>query len=197
MMNRMGSLLAPHRPRPAQGRLQRPPPLLGIDPGLRRTGYAVLGVSAAGDRCRVIEAGVVRLEAGQAIEQRLAELDRSLAALLEAHRPDVLVCEQLYAHYKHPRTAILMAHARGVILALAARHGLSVISVGATQVKKYLTGSGRAGKCQIQRAIAATLRLPRLPQPHDVADALAVALCGWHVRAARSRLDGRSRRAQR
>ena len=75
--------------------------------------------------------------------------------------------------------AIVMAHARGVILALAARSGLTVLSISATQMKKHLTGSGRAGKAQVQRAIAATLRLPRIPEPDDVADALAVAICHW------------------
>jgi crossover junction endodeoxyribonuclease RuvC len=137
-----------------------------------------------------VEAGVIRLNPRQSIEQRLVELERSLDELIAAHRPTVLACEQLYAHYKHPRTAILMAHARGVVLAVAARRGLAVLSVAATHVKKLLTGNGHAGKAQIQRAIAATLRLPEIPEPHDVADALAIALCGLRMRDATLRAAG-------
>jgi crossover junction endodeoxyribonuclease RuvC len=156
-------------------------PILGIDPGLQRTGYAVLVPSAHGDGQRVVEAGVIRLDPRQPIECRLVELERSLDQLIRAHHQAVMACEQLYAHYKHPRTAIIMAHARGVILALAARRGLDLIHVAATHVKKHLTGSGRAGKAQIQRAVAATLNLPRIPEPNDVADAMAVALCGLRM----------------
>ncbi|MFQ5805398.1 MAG: crossover junction endodeoxyribonuclease RuvC [Phycisphaerae bacterium] len=163
-------------------------PVLGIDPGLRRTGYAVLTAPVGLDACRVVEAGVVQLNPRQPIERRLVALERSLDELISVHRPAVLACEQLYAHYRHPRTAIVMAHARGVILALAARRGLTVVNVSATHVKKHLTGSGRASKAQIQRAIAATLNLPKVPEPNDVADALAVALCSLRMHAAERRL---------
>jgi len=156
--------------------------ILGVDPGLQRTGYAVLtaGRPQAG---RLVEAGVVRLDARRALEERLLELQVGLEQLLDAHRPDALACEQLYAHYQHPRTAILMAHARGVILALAARRCLPVLHLAATHVKKMLTGNGHATKPQMQRAVAATLGLPRLPEPHDVADAIAIGLCGLWILA--------------
>lgn len=157
-------------------------PIVGIDPGLQRTGYAVLTGSAEIDSCRVLEAGVIRLNPRQPIEQRLLELESSLDELIGAHRPTTLACEQLYAHYRHPRTAIVMAHARGVILALAARRGLRVLNLAATHVKKHLTGSGRASKAQVQRAVASGLHLPTIPEPNDVADALAVALCGLRLR---------------
>ena len=106
--------------------------------------------------------------------------------MIQTHHPLVLACEELYAHYKHPRTAILMAHARGVILALAARSGLEILSVAATNVKKLLTGSGHAGKRQVQLAVTATLHLPMIPEPNDVADAIAIALCGLRLRHARA-----------
>jgi len=158
--------------------------VLGIDPGLQRTGYAILTSPPGRETCRVVEAGVIRLNPRQPLESRLVDLESSLAELISTHQAAVLACEQLYAHYKHPRTAIIMAHARGVILALAARRGLEVIHVAATHVKKYLTGSGRASKAQIQRAVAATLSLPAIPEPDDVADALAVAFCGLRLRDA-------------
>ncbi|MBU0638397.1 MAG: crossover junction endodeoxyribonuclease RuvC [Planctomycetes bacterium] len=167
--------------------------ILGVDPGLQRTGYAILAAPDESGTVRVREAGVIRLDPREALEQRLAELDRSLLLLIENHRPGTLACEELYAHYKHPRTAILMAHARGVVLSLGARLGLMVVPVAATQVKKTLTGSGRAGKVQIQRAVAATLGLPRLPEPDDVADALAIALCGRLLRDAARRVEAPDR----
>lgn len=153
--------------------------VLGIDPGLQRTGYALL--SPHGRDGRLVEAGVIRLNTRLRLEQRLLQLEQHLDELLEQTRPAALACEELYAHYKHPRTAILMGHARGVILALAARRGLRVTHVAATHVKKLLTGNGHAGKAQVQRAIAATLGLASLPEPHDVADAMAIALCGLRM----------------
>lgn len=158
--------------------------LFGVDTGLQRTGYAVLSAGIRAGEYRLIEAGVVRIRPQLALEIRLAELLTSIGELLDTHAPGVLACEELYAHYKHPRTAILMGHARGVILAAAAARGLRVIPVSATRVKKTLTGNGHAGKAQVQRAVAATLGLARLPEPSDVADAIAIALCGLRLLAA-------------
>lgn len=158
---------------------------LGVDPGLQRTGYALVIDADRGRPARLVEAGVVRLRARRTLEQRLVELEAELSEILALHQPAVLVCEQLYAHYRHPRTAILMGHARGVILALAARRGVPILHVASTFVKKHLTGSGHAGKHQVQRAVAATLGLLRLPEPHDVADAIAIALCGPAARRSR------------
>jgi len=160
--------------------------VLGIDPGLQRTGYALLAPAPTPQDAHLIEAGVIRLNREQPLAQRLIDLENNLQTLIQAHRPSTLACEELYAHYKHPRTAILMAHARGVILALGARSGLELLSVAATNVKKLLTGSGRAGKRQVQLAVAATLRLPTIPEPNDVADAIAIALCGLRLRQARA-----------
>ena len=161
--------------------------VLGVDPGLQRTGYAVLSTSlvADSDAC-LVEAGVIRLGRGQPLPERLVELEQGLQTIIAAHKPAALACEELYAHYRHPRTAILMAHARGVILALAARHGLEFLPVAATNVKKLLTGSGQAGKRQVQYAVMATLGLPGLPEPADVADAIAIALAGVRLRRARA-----------
>jgi crossover junction endodeoxyribonuclease RuvC len=161
-------------------------PVLGIDPGLERTGYAVLCEAPGASEVCLAEAGLIRLSVRQPLERRLAELDESLEMLLQTHRPTLLACEELYAHYRHPRTAILMGHARGVILAAAARQRLQVVSIAATHVKKVLTGSGHAAKHQVQFAVAATLGLRHMPEPPDVADAIAIALCGLRLR----RLNG-------
>jgi crossover junction endodeoxyribonuclease RuvC len=158
--------------------------ILGIDPGLQRTGYAVLSAADGAHPPRLFEAGVIRLPRQRSLEHRLVELERHVSELIDQFSPTRMACEALYAHYKHPRTAILMGHARGVVLACAVRHGLEVISVSATNAKKLLTGNGHATKRQTQRAVAALLGLLRPPEPHDVADAISIALCGLRLRDA-------------
>lgn len=147
--------------------------VLGVDPGLIRTGYAVIDFP---DR-NVRDAGIVCSTEKRPLADRLREIDEGMADVLADHAIDLVAVEDLYAHYKHPRTAILMGHARGVILLAAARREIEVVSVSATAVKKSLTGNGHAGKSQVQRAIVATLGLSHCPEPADVADAIAVALC--------------------
>ncbi len=149
--------------------------ILGIDPGLERTGYAVLETGEAGPK--VLEAGVVRTRRGTDLADRLREIRNGLAAVLAEFHPDAVAVEALYAHYKHPRTAILMGHARGVALAAAAEAGVPVVSYGATKIKKAVVGTGHASKVQVGRAVQAALGLRTRPEPSDVADALAVALC--------------------
>jgi crossover junction endodeoxyribonuclease RuvC len=101
--------------------------------------------------------------------------------MLDVWNPGVIVVEQLYAHVEHPRTAILMAHARGCFFLAGAQRGIEVLSYPATRIKKTITGHGRADKDQMQNAIQRELKLTRLPEPHDVADALAVALCHLYL----------------
>jgi crossover junction endodeoxyribonuclease RuvC len=100
--------------------------------------------------------------------------------VIEQLRPKRVAMEQLFAHYAHPRTAILMGHARGTILLAAAQHDLPVCSYAPARIKKTITGHGRATKEQMQYAMATELGLPRMPEPHDVADALAAALCYYY-----------------
>ena len=109
------------------------------------------------------------------LAQRLVELDEAITALLEETRPDRVAVQQLFAHYKHPRTAILTGHVRGVILPAAARRTLPVTSLPSTAVKWAITGNGHAGKAQIQRTVAAICNLKAVPEPPDVADAIAIA----------------------
>jgi crossover junction endodeoxyribonuclease RuvC len=156
--------------------------VLGVDPGLQVTGYAVLVARPRGPH--VCEAGILRSAEGRAptdLAGRLRILYDGIVEVVEQFRPAAVAVEQLFAHYDHPRTAILMAHARGVILLAAAQRGLPVISYAATGIKKAITGSGRASKEQVQHAIQRELGLAQLPEPPDVADALAAALCHYHV----------------
>lgn len=160
--------------------------ILGIDPGLNITGYGVLEcgrMSATGSSSpRICEAGVVRGKSRRSLTDRLLEIHDGVADVIAALKPNVMALEELYMHYKRPRTAILMGHARGVICLAAAEAGIPVIHYSATQIKKILTGAGRASKSQVQRAIQRELALSQVPDPPDVADALAVALCHYYLK---------------
>jgi crossover junction endodeoxyribonuclease RuvC len=152
---------------------------LGIDPGLERTGYAVIEWPAG----KIREAGLIKSTVSTPLPERLGEIADGLEEVLTDSQVNLLVVEDLFAHYRHPRTAILMGHARGVLLLAAAKRNVEVISVPATRIKKMLTGNGHAGKLQVQRAVMATLGLRHLPEPADVADALAIACYGAWVSA--------------
>ena len=149
--------------------------MLGIDPGLNITGYAVL--EFAGREPAIVEAGTIRTSDKDTLARRIEQIHADLSVLLAELKPDAAAIEQLYAHYKHPRTAILMAHARGVIMLACQNAHVSVRNLPATHVKKSLTGNGHASKMQMQRSIQAICRLKDLPEPPDVADAIAIALC--------------------
>ena len=149
--------------------------ILGIDPGLQVCGYACLETSE--DKEKLIEAGVIRVASGSAIEQKLNRIAEDTRSLLENFKPDVVAVEELYSHYAHPKTAILMGHARGVILQRCAQAAVEVRSFSATRIKKSITGNGRASKEQMQKTIQTILSLPQIPEPNDVADAIAAALC--------------------
>ena len=154
--------------------------VVGVDPGLNVTGYAVVEPSPRG--AFVIEAGVIRPGAGcKTMGQRLAWIHRGIVEVLDAFPPGAMALEQVHSHVSYPRTAILMGHARGVIVLAAAQRETPVFGYAPTRIKKTLTGSGRASKSQIQHAIMAELGLDRLPEPHDVADACAIALCHFHI----------------
>lgn len=157
-----------------------PPRILGIDPGLNVTGYGVVDLGSG--RPELCEAGVVRGAARRSLVGRLVGIHDGVTDVIAALRPEAVALEELYSHYARPRTAILMGHARGVICLAAAQAGLDVVHYSATQVKRILTGSGRASKGQVQRAIQRELGLPRLPDPPDVADALAIALCHCYLK---------------
>lgn len=154
--------------------------VLGVDPGLRITGYAALDVDdESTGRRRVdpalVEAGFVRLRQDQSIADRLVELERDLAAVIERLRPTHACVEKLFSHYKRPVTAAIMGHGRGVALLVCRRAGLELMELNATEVKRAVVGAGHASKEQVQRAVQAQFRLAEAPSPPDVADAIAIA----------------------
>lgn len=151
--------------------------ILGVDPGLRVTGYAVLGLRRESSEPELIDGGVLRTNERAPLEERLCELHRDLFQIITDLRPDMMAVENLYSHYNHPRTSITMAHARGVIFLAASQAGVPVKSYAATEIKKSLVGVGRASKEQVQRMVQQRLGLPELPEPPDLADAIASAYC--------------------
>lgn len=157
--------------------------VMGVDPGLRLTGYGCVdGQGSAIQKPDLVEAGVIRLVKGSApagsVGDRLVELEAEFDALLAAHRPDVVSIETIFTNPKHPGTVIVQGHARGVLMLAARKRSLPVVEVKPSEVKKGLTGHGAASKSQMQAAIAELFGLPEPPKPADVADALAIALCG-------------------
>jgi crossover junction endodeoxyribonuclease RuvC len=154
--------------------------VLGVDPGLNITGYGVVELGAG--RPKIVEAGVIRSTSHASLTDRLIEIYDGVVEVLAGFRPAAMALEELYSHYARPRTAILMGHARGVICLAARQADVPVVPYSATQVKKILTGAGAAPKAQMQRAVQHELGLSHLPEPPDVADALAIALCHCYLK---------------
>ena len=150
--------------------------VLALDPGLAATGYAILDYRPNRE-VRLIEGGVIKTKAGLDLENRLTQIFASLDEIIGEFQPDDVSIEELYTDYKNPRTALQMAHARGICLLAAGRAGLKVYHYPPRQVKQSLTGTGTATKSQMQRMVQARLHLNAPPRPDHVADAVAVALC--------------------
>jgi crossover junction endodeoxyribonuclease RuvC len=162
--------------------------VVGIDPGLIVTGYGVL--DADGNDIQLVEAGTI--DSGNprdSLPVRLRRLHESINSLLDDHLPEAMALETLFSHYEHPRTAILMGHARGVICLAAGLHTIPLHNYTAPQVKSALTGNGRASKEQIQSMVRRTFGLIETPRPPDVADAVAIALCHIYHQRERSPQD--------
>lgn len=153
--------------------------ILGIDPGLHMTGYGVL--ESIGNGTRVLEAGVIKTGESKSFEMKLKEIFSEIGTVIKQFKPDYIAVEELYSHYVHPKTAIIMGHARGVVFLQAARSRIPVISYASTRIKKSLTGNGRASKSQVQKMIKMTLKLRQDIASPDTADALAAALCHHNV----------------
>ena len=151
---------------------------LGLDPGLNRTGYALLCRTPQGPVLK--EGGVICSTKSRTLAQRIHEIATGVRELLAEFRPEMVAIEQVFSTPQYPKTAVLMAHARGAILFAVSDFGVPIVHYAPTRIKRLLTGSGRADKTQIQRAIQRELRLSKLLEPNDVADASAVALCHYH-----------------
>ena len=148
--------------------------VLGIDPGLAASGYGIIDLTAG--RERLAEAGVIRPD-GRELAERLCQIHRSVAEVLEEWRPEVMVIEEVYSKYRHPGTAILMAHARGVICLAAGDLALPLVHYAASEVRRALTGNGRASGRQVREMVCRRLGISSARGDDHIYDALALALC--------------------
>ena len=169
----------------------RPLRVVGIDPGLKITGYGI--VDGEGNSFSLVEAGFVSTNERDPMSERVRSIYDDVRSVIKETDAACVAIEELYAHYAHPRTAILMGHARGAIMLAAAKCGVPVASYSATMIKKSLTGNGHASKGQVQRMIEVMLGLNAPPEPPDVADALAVGLCHLNAAAKPVELGRRSK----
>jgi crossover junction endodeoxyribonuclease RuvC len=148
--------------------------VLGVDPGLRTTGYGV--VEANGGTFRLIEGGVLRPKTTLSLEGRLAQLHAAMLDVVRSTQPDCMVVEELWSAPKHPLTGVLMGHARGVIALAAGLCAVTFEELSHVTVKRALTGNGAARKEQVKAMVCIQLGLTIAPEPDDVSDALALAL---------------------
>lgn len=165
--------------------------ILGIDPGLHLTGYGCVRLDPNAPDPVLMDAGVIRLRRRDAIEVRLRQLHEDLSSVIGSCDPDEVVVEQIFSHHRHARTAMLMGHARGVILLAAAQHDVTVGELAPSEIKKAVTGLGHASKQQVQHAVMLQCGLREPPSPPDIADAIAIALCA----ARRIQTESRARAA--
>jgi len=154
--------------------------IFGIDPGSRATGYGI--IESRDGRLRAIACGIVRPPVSGNFLDRLPHLEAAIDALLERHRPETVVIEDVF-HARNSRAALLLGHARGVVLLPALRRGLPVATYAPRLVKKAVAGFGGAEKEQVRRMVRLLLNLPREPLALDASDALAVAICHAHASA--------------
>lgn len=167
--------------------------ILGIDPGLRNTGFAIIDaykekkdknktVEFAGNYMDLIEAGIITSSCDKNLQERLYKIYNSVSKLIHKCSVTHLVIEELYSHYNHPTTAILMGHARGVVFLAARRFDMNVTSLAATKVKKSITGKGNASKRQVSLMVNNIFDKYEIPESVDVTDALALVLSYMNIR---------------
>ncbi|MCK5013038.1 MAG: crossover junction endodeoxyribonuclease RuvC [Candidatus Omnitrophica bacterium] len=148
--------------------------ILGIDPGLKATGYGC--IEANNRSVTLIETGTIEPKENDLIQNRIQKVYSLLSGLIKEHKPQVLVLEKLYAHYKHPVTASKLGHVRGVICLLCAQESIELVEHSVKRVRKSLTGNGNATKVQTREIVADILRIDGAKLPLDASDALALAL---------------------
>lgn len=148
--------------------------ILGIDPGLATVGYGVIGDNRG--KCSCIDYGTIKTSKDMRLPDRLLHISEATELLINKFRPDAVAVEELFFN-TNVKTAIVVAHARGVILNTVVKAQTGLFEYTPLQIKQGLTGYGRADKMQIQQMVKVLLKLDKLPRPDDAADALAVALC--------------------
>jgi crossover junction endodeoxyribonuclease RuvC len=160
--------------------------VIGVDPGTQHTGYGV--VTEQGGRPVALNWGVISPQPSLSLPDKLQTIYTALQACIDTHHPDILAVEELF-FAKNVRSAVTLAHARGVTLLAAATVGLEVVAYSPLEIKQAVVGYGRADKRQVQAMVQVLLNMHGPMPAEDAADALAAALCHLHGRRLRSALD--------
>lgn len=147
--------------------------ILGIDPGIGRTGWGMIETQKT--KYKVRDFGCIETSSKQSLSERLLEIYQNLEQIMSLEKPDALAIEELFFN-TNAKTALIVGQARGVVLLSAARQNIPVAIYTPLQVKIALTGYGRAEKSQIGQMVKLLLKLSTVPKPDDTADALAIAL---------------------
>lgn len=150
--------------------------LLGLDPGLRQTGWGVIDID--GNRLRHIANGAVGTDGTLSLAERLVQIEQGLLDVIERYHPEAAAVEETFVN-KNPNSTLKLGQARGIALLVPARAGLTVAEYTPNQVKKSVVGAGHAAKEQIQMMVRTLLPGSEIAGP-DAADALAVAICHAH-----------------
>lgn len=151
--------------------------VLGVDPGMRVTGYGVLEIVCVPEyRVKLLEAGTINPKQKDFFENRIHKVHQNLSEIIQQYTPQVMVLEKLYAHHKHPTTASLLGHVRGVICLLCAQHKMELVEHSVKRIRKSLVGNGSATKQQTKRAVEHILNISEGRLTLDASDALALAL---------------------
>jgi crossover junction endodeoxyribonuclease RuvC len=151
--------------------------VFGVDPGSTRTGYGC--IDSDGTRHRLVLCGAISLPPTASFPEKLLLIHAGLASRIREATPDCVVVENVF-HSANARSALLLGHARGVAILAAVEAGLPVVEYTPAEVKRAVVGYGRAEKTQVQQMIKLLLGLDEAPTPHDVSDALAIAVCHLH-----------------
>jgi len=152
--------------------------VLGIDPGSETLGWAI--VEGTGSKYAAVEFGIVRASTRLAFSKRLLTIYEGVADVIRRLQPDVLSLEESF-YAKNASVAIKLGQVRGVILVLAEQRGLAIAEYAPRLIKQTVVGYGNAEKQQIALMVQTLLRLEAVPTPHDAADALAAAICHFHL----------------
>lgn len=159
--------------------------ILGIDPGIAIVGYGI--IDYIGNKFKTIDYGAITTKAHTSLDSRLSIVYDGVCELIDKYKPDAVSIEELFFN-TNVKTAITVAHARGVIVLASAKKGVETFEYTPLQIKQALTGYGRADKPQMQNMVKIMLGLNAIPKPDDVADALAVAVCHAHSFALNTKL---------
>lgn len=159
--------------------------VLGIDPGSETLGWGI--VKKDGNFYRLIDYGTVKSSPRERFAKRLFKIHDELSEIIERFQPDVLSIEDAF-YATNVQVAMKLGQVRGVVLLLAEKNGLEIAEYAPRLIKKTVVGYGNAEKQQVQEMVKILLKLPKIPQPHDAADALAVAICHFHHTAVNSKI---------